>query len=88
MGIRRARAYWPTRIMLTLAIVSLPAVLLWCDAMQQGMIGPLATPNLALDPMGVWMAAVAGLWFAGVIWMLHIFRGPRDEPPPWRYRVR
>jgi hypothetical protein len=28
------------------------------------------------------------LWVAGVIWMIRIFRGPSDEPPPWRYRDR
>ena len=24
----------------------------------------------------------------GLVWMIRIFRGPRDEPPPWRYRDR
>jgi hypothetical protein len=22
----------------------------------------------------------------GLVWLVRIFRGPRDEPPPWRYR--
>ena len=24
----------------------------------------------------------------GLIWTIRIFRGPRDEPPRWRYRNR
>ena len=32
-------------------------------------------------------AGVLGL-VAGLVWMVRIFRGPRDEPPPWRYRDR
>jgi hypothetical protein len=24
----------------------------------------------------------------GLAWMIRIFRGPRDEPAPWRYRDR
>jgi putative copper export protein len=24
----------------------------------------------------------------GLVWMGRILRGPRDEPPPWRYRDR
>lgn len=32
---------------------------------------------------------VAGvLWLIGVIWMVRIFRGPRDEAARWRYRDR
>jgi hypothetical protein len=84
METRRTRAYWPTRMMLAFAIVSLPSVL-WLVAMQPDMIGgPTASPGL--DPGDVWMAVSAGLWFTGVIWMIRIFRGPNDDPPIWRYR--
>jgi hypothetical protein len=33
---------------------------------------------------------LAGLVTAGVglAWMIRILRGPRDVPPPWRYRDR
>jgi hypothetical protein len=30
---------------------------------------------------------VAALGFVvGLVWMIRIMRGPKDEPPPWRYR--
>jgi hypothetical protein len=32
-------------------------------------------------------AAFLGMLF-GLAWMIRIFRGPHDEPPPWRYRDR
>ena len=40
-------------------------------------------------PGGV-VISVAGfvLLVAGLVWMIRIFRGPWDEPPPWRYRDR
>ena len=36
------------------------------------------------------LIALAALLFAvvGLVWMIRIFRGPRDEPPRWRYRDR
>ena len=32
--------------------------------------------------------AVLVVIVVGLVWMIRIFRGPRDEPPPWRYRDR
>lgn len=36
------------------------------------------------------VGSVAGVAAAlvGLVWMIRIFRGPRDEPPAWRYRDR
>ena len=59
---------------------------------------PLSHPNL-LEPTFMGGAGrrmldeplvLAGLVVAGVGlgWMIRILRGPRDEPPPWRYRDR
>ncbi len=74
--------------MLAAAIIVPPAAFFWLVAMQPGMIGPMFIarpgPNLA----DVTMAVGVGLWFAGVIWMIRIFRGPSDVPPLWRYRDR
>jgi hypothetical protein len=79
--------YWNVRFMLAFAVVSLPAALFWLDAMKAGTMGG----HTAGPPYGVGAAILAvgaGLWFAGVIWMIRIFRGPSDNPPPWRYRDR
>jgi hypothetical protein len=83
----RTRAYWPTRIMLAAAILLPIAVaLLWWSAPQ-----PMGPPMF--DDSGDWgwpvvLAISAFLWLVGLVWMLRIFRGPRDEPPAWRYRRR
>jgi hypothetical protein len=46
-------------------------------------LGPLAlSANLQVA------AAAFGIAIAGLVWMVRIIRGPRDEPPPWRYRDR
>jgi hypothetical protein len=45
--------------------------------------GPLEMRASVLGPITALAIAVFAL-----IWMVRIFRGPRDEPPPWRYRDR
>jgi hypothetical protein len=49
------------------------------------------TDTISLGPLlmqsGVLVAIVAlAVAMVGLIWMVRIVRGPRDEPPPWRYR--
>ena len=86
--------YWPTRIMLVVGIVSTAAVMLLAGAVLD--LGPLAEPCFGCDrphvlglPYNVIQATVeVGLAVVGLVWMVRIFRGPRDEPPPWRYRDR
>jgi hypothetical protein len=39
------------------------------------------------DPSMVPLVA-AGVAAVGLVWMVRIFRGPRDDPPAWRYRDR
>jgi hypothetical protein len=46
-------------------------------------LGPFLLPSWTSVPIAALVGAVAGL-----IWMIRILRGPRDEPPPWRYRKR
>jgi hypothetical protein len=88
----RTRGWWATRIELALGIAAavfatwvvlfytLPGFL---DPMFRGRAPlPLGVPPV-LIPLCALLAMVAGL-----AWMIRIFRGPRDEPPSWRYRDR
>ncbi len=87
---RRTRAYWPTRTMLAAPFLLPTAVALlwWSVPSSMG-------PPMSDDPVG-WagwagpavIAVAAVIWLIGVVWMFRIFRGPRDEPPAWRYRHR
>ena len=47
------------------------------------LVGPL---DMTFD-LAVLVAALA-VAVAGLAWMVRVIRGPRDEPPPWRYRDR
>ena len=87
----RTRAYWPTRILLAVGILAtvfaVGFALLIATQFSRGpltMGGPLDILGL---PFNVVVAfAFAGIAVIGLVWMLRIFRGPRDEPPRWRYR--
>ncbi len=46
-------------------------------------LGPLSVPGSLLDRVLAVVVSVVGL-----LWMIGIFRGPRDDPPPWRRRDR
>jgi hypothetical protein len=80
--------YWPTRIMLGAALLAPVAVALIYLAAPQPLNGPMTSDILpGVEP--VMLAAGAVLWLVGIVWMLRIFRGPRDdEAPAWRYRDR
>ncbi|MCJ7832602.1 MAG: hypothetical protein MUP92_04040 [Actinobacteria bacterium] len=54
-------------------------------------------PCFSCSSEGRWLPVRPGLLIAlialllaliGRVWMIRIFHGPRDEPPPWRYRDR
>jgi hypothetical protein len=85
----RQPAYWPTRILLAVGfIATVIAVALSLYLMTNGpMIDP--QPDILGLPADV-VGRLAGLVpvLVGFTWMLRIFRGPRDEPPTWRYRHR
>ena len=79
----RTPAYWPTRIMLAVGIaaVLLAGVTL---LMEPTFIGGDGT-RLVENPI---VLAAFAVMVIGLVWMLRIFRGPRDQPPDWRYRDR
>jgi hypothetical protein len=81
-------AYWSTRVMLVAGFLATAAVLLLVGFMLEPCFG-CGYPSMLGLPSNVLGAAVAvGLAVVGLLWMLRIFRGPRDEPPAWRYRDR
>jgi len=84
----RTPAYWPTRILLvvgsigTIIVFALAPMLVLAEP---SMFGPeptvLGLPNrVVIAGLGVAVAVF------GLLWMVRIFRGPRDKPPSWRYR--
>lgn len=86
----RTPAYWPTRILLAVGLIATViafVVALTLMLSEPLMFGGPATvfglPNRVVVPA----LAVAVAVF-GVVWMVRIFRGPRDEPSDWRYRDR
>ena len=78
----RTPAYWPTRIMLAVGIAAVlfAGVTLVTEPTTMG-----GGRRMAENPfvLAGFLAMVVGL-----VWMLRIFRGPRDEPPDWRHRSR
>ena len=81
-GNPRTRAWDQTRALLALGI---GAVLFAgaCLLMEPSFMG--GRPRMIENPfvLAAFLSMVAGL-----VWMIRIFRGQRDEPPPWRYRDR
>jgi hypothetical protein len=49
---------------------------------------PPAPWPLPLPPSVVVAVVAFAIAVAGLAWMVRILRGPRDEPPRWRYRDR
>jgi hypothetical protein len=83
----QTRAYWPTRIMLACAFLA-PIVVACLWLLTPTPVGPpLIDPSMEQPWVGIAVVAIGvALWLIGTVWMVRIFRGPRDEPPPWRYR--
>ncbi len=89
MNAMRTPAWWLSRFELAVAIgvvaVSALAVsqsgqpCFGCVEMVD--IGPFWVAPKVATAMAALVIAVIGL-----IWMMRILRGPRDEPPRWRYR--
>ena len=84
-GDTRTRAWYQTRALLALGIsaVLVPVVLF---VFQPSFMGVLS------DPPPLWHDLIPWAGFLGMLlglaWMIRIVRGPRDEPPRWRYRDR
>jgi hypothetical protein len=84
----KAPGYWQTRFLLAAAIIATIAVVFaaspafWPSPTFGG--GPPRV--LGLPSYVVLSVLAAGTAVIGLVWTVRIFRGPRDEPPPWRYR--
>jgi hypothetical protein len=80
---RRTAGWYVTRLLLAIGIGTflLVAVLLLLEPTFMGGTGR----RMSDEPLVLAGLVAAG---AGLVWMIRIFRGPRDEPPPWRYRAR
>jgi len=93
MNSRRTPAWWMVRFELAVGIglTLLVGQLGWDWAMTvtfglgygEWALGPLALPKTVAMAGAAFAIAVGAL-----IWMVRIIRGPRDEPPPWRYQDR
>jgi hypothetical protein len=90
---RTSPAYWPRRILLAVGIVSvavivlgelLPPVSVTFGATTMT-LGPIFIDGSLAGRVG---AAVVVVPVIGLLCMIRVFRGPRDEPSPWRYRDR
>jgi hypothetical protein len=85
----KAPGYWPTRFLLAVPIFATIAVVfaLWWAFWAPPMFDP--RPSVLGLPSNVVLSVLAAATAViGLIWTIRIFRGPRDEPPPWRYRDR
>ncbi len=80
---RRTVGWYVTRLELAIGIVAFLFVLVLLLLEPTFMGG---TGRRMLDEPLVLAGLVAA--GAGLVWMIRIFRGPRDEPPSWRYRDR
>jgi uncharacterized BrkB/YihY/UPF0761 family membrane protein len=85
----RAPGWWPTRILLAIGIASV-VVMGFCLFVLGDLGGSVNGNWIQWEPVRVTqpLRAIAVLLVAavGLIWMIRIYRGPRDEPPPWRHR--
>ncbi len=84
----RTPEYWPTRFLLAIGFVATVFVLpLSLEGLTE--LGYVSMPAvLGLPPILVVVLVGLAMGLFGFAWMLRIFRGPRDEPPAWRYRDR
>ena len=78
---RRTAGWYVTRLELALGIV---AFLLFGGLL---LFEPVSLSGSRLSEQPVVLAVLVVI-VVGLVWMIRIFRGPRDEPPPWRYRNR
>jgi hypothetical protein len=91
MNRRRTPAWWLVRfelaagigLTLLVGLLGVDWAMTICFGCNPSAVGPLPLPPNALLAVGAFAIAVAGL-----AWMVRILRGPRDEPPRWRYRDR
>ena len=91
---KRTWRWWVTRIELTIGIglVAFMGLLLLVlgDRLSEPCFGCMRHPlwSLPISAEAAVPLAAFGVAVIGLIWMIRTYRGPRDEPPPWRYRDR
>jgi hypothetical protein len=80
---KRTWRWWAVRLELALGLagVLFGGWLALTIGTMDWMFGPPQPARLI--PVAVWVVMVIAF-----VWMVRIFRGPRDDPPPWRYRGR
>jgi len=87
MRSNRAPAYWPARVVLVAGFLATAAVVLWARHPADSPCFGCDYPQVFGMPSPLVLGAVSvGLAVVGLLRMVRIFRGPRDEPPAWRYR--
>ena len=87
----KAPGYWPTRILLAVAILATATTVLfalWSAIVAPSGFGGSIPSVLGLPSTVLVSLLAAGVALLGLIWSIQVFRGRRDEPPPWRYRDR
>ena len=86
MKAARTAAWWWSRLELTIAVVVIAVEVSSLGPYFEVKSGnPATVPGL---PSGVVVLTIGfTLAIGGLVWMLRIVRGPRDEPPRWRYRA-
>lgn len=91
MHAKRTPEWWRVRFQLAVGIgltllvgqLGLDRVMTVCFGGCHGSaVGPLPSWDFAV------LVAALTVAVAGLVWMVRITRGPRDEPPLWRYRDR
>lgn len=79
------RGWLLTRIELALGIAAAIITAAFVLVSLEPMFGESTWERLGVIAMDI--AVITGL-VVGLVWMIRIFRGQRDEPPGWRYRSR
>jgi len=80
---KRTLGWWLLRLNLATAIGAILVAAYWARSNAAPCVGCDGIPVEMLVLLGV---AALLLMVSGLAWMIRIFRGSRDEPPPWRYR--
>ena len=81
---KRTWRWWVVRFELALGLAAVLFVGWLIPTISESMFDGPPTPTAVVLSLGaVWVVMVIAF-----VWMVRIFRGPRDEPPPWRYRNR